>query len=120
MHWEPLQCLFYEQFRFRARDQYGRRDLERKSKKFPFTDDIGNRLAVFSALNVVAKLIFLRVGQDSFGMCGEMGTGGAQCALEQDARIHLVDLPVREFHRIGSFNRSMDSRLRGNDINMRR
>ena len=49
-----------------------------------------------------------------------MGTGGAQCVLEQDARIHLVDLPVREFHRIGSFNRSMDSRLRGNDINMRR
>ena len=49
-----------------------------------------------------------------------MGAIDLQCVLEQDARIHLVDLPVREFHRIGSFNRSMDSRLRGNDINMRR
>ena len=49
-----------------------------------------------------------------------MGAIGLQSVLEQDARVHLVDLPVREFHRIGSFNRSMDSRLRGNDINMRR
>ena len=49
-----------------------------------------------------------------------MGAIGLHCVLEQNARVHLVDLPVREFHRIRSFNRSMDSRLRGNDINMRR
>ena len=49
-----------------------------------------------------------------------MGAIDLQCVLEQDARIHLVDLPVREFHRIGNCNRGMDSRVRGNDINMRR
>ena len=76
MLWEPLQCLLYKQFRFRAWDQYGRRDLERESEKFAFADDIGDRLAIFSALDVGAELLFFGIGQDPLGMGGEVGAIG--------------------------------------------
>ena len=76
MLWKPLQCLFYEQFRIRARNKNSGCDFEVKAIKFPFARDVGDWLAVFSSRDVGTKSIPLGGTQYSLGMGGEMGAIG--------------------------------------------
>ena len=76
MLWKPVQCLFYEQFRIRARNKDGGRDFKVKAIKFPFARDVGDWLAVFSSRDVGTKSIPLGGTQYSLRMGGEIGAIG--------------------------------------------
>ena len=100
-----------QRFRFRSRDQHGRRDAKLHAPEFAPSGQVGDRLAVAAPAREREKLMRALGRQLIGGVRGQPRTVGAEHVREQHLRIDRRQAALRE--RLGERSPSSRASLRG-------